>query len=106
MMVWSGSPRHRLQFGRFAIGWFPHGGYVATPFVKDAIADFNVTLCGPLANIVVAMITFFLPPWADMFGWFNLTMGIYALLPFGKQKDGYRLLLTIKKWYNFRKYTR
>lgn len=103
-MIWQGSPRHRLQFGKLAIGWFPYGGYVATPFVKDSLADFNITLCGPLANIAVCIVTLFLPQaWNDL-GWFNLTVGVYALIPIGRQKDGYRLLLIIMKWYNFRKH--
>ena len=106
IMIWSGSPRHRLQFGRFAIGWFPYGGYVATPHIKDALIDFNITLCGPAANIIVAMITVFLPPSFDKLRWLNFIMGVYALVPIGNKKDGFRLLLIIMKWYHSRTHCR
>lgn len=106
VMIWSGSPRHRLQFGRFAIGWLPYGGYVATPFVKDSITDFNITLLGPLANLIVSQGAYFTSGTLQHFCFFNAVVGLYALVPIGKGKDGYRLLLIIMKWYNFRKHCR
>ena len=103
IMIWSGSPRHRLQMGRLAIGWFPYGGYVATPFIDDDVEDFIITLCGPVANIIVGMGIFFSSGMIQVFCSYNLLMAVNALLPIGGKKDGYRLLLIIKKWYSIKK---
>ena len=102
IMLWSGSQRYRLQLGRFAIGWFPYGGYVATPFVKEDAVDFAITFCGPAANFIIGTGVFFSSGMIKVFFLFNVLMAINAMLPISNKKDGYRLLLILKKWYSSR----
>jgi integral membrane sensor domain MASE1 len=106
-MVFSGTPKYSVKFGPyFSIGWFPYGGYVATPFIYNDEVDFFITICGPLANLIIAIGLFFTAGMYQFFFAFNAFVAVYALMPLGKKKDGYRLLLILKKWYNFRKHCR
>ncbi|MEO6539586.1 MAG: site-2 protease family protein [Ferruginibacter sp.] len=98
MMVFSGTAKHSLRFGRFLIGWLPYGGYVVTPFISCSRKDFIITIWGPAANFIVGTGALFTTGMLKVFFVFNLVMAINAMLPISKQKDGYRLLKILQQW--------
>lgn len=114
VMIWQGSYKYRIGFTvkrcMFLLGWFPYGGFVMafnSRCQTSPAQNFFITFWGPLANLLAASGYFFTgnPVW-QLFFVFNLVTAINSLLPFSKQKDGYRLLQILKQWYLSKKLCR
>lgn len=61
---------------------------------KNFISDFVITLCGPLANLVFAVVFYF---FSDTLFIANLTIGIFNLLPVETFDGGHALSLLLSR---------